>query len=145
MSIYKKLLLVQGEIKAIEKSETNPFYKSKFFDVNAVIAALRPVLNKHGVVVLQPLTELNGKPAIKTIVADGETGETISETLPLMEGSDVQKFGATCTYTRRFALVSLFLLQGENDDDGNSVVQRAESKPAPSSYEPRAASKPVYR
>lgn len=132
-NLYTKLLLVQNSIKAIAKEETNPFFKSKYFDINTVIEVLRPIFNQHGIVVLQPLSELNGKPAIKTILAEPESGETLETITPLIENNDVQKFGGVITYTRRYALVSMFLIQGEDDTDGNDVASRQTSQNAPGS------------
>lgn len=138
-NLYTKILLVQNAIKAIAKEETNPFFKSKYFDINTVIEALRPIFNEHGLVVLQPLSELNGKPAIKTILAEPESGETLETITPLIENNDVQKFGGIITYTRRYALVSMFLIQGEDDTDGNDVAPR-QTAPVPpqSSVAPKA-------
>ena len=75
--MYKKLLAVQKEIGAIHKDSKNPFYKSKYFDINSLLEAVKPVLNKYGLVLLQPLTHIEGKPAIKTMLIDSDTGEII--------------------------------------------------------------------
>ena len=55
MSIYKKLLEVQKEVGAISKDSKNPFFKSKYFDINQLIEHVQPVLNKHGLVLTQPI------------------------------------------------------------------------------------------
>ena len=120
-AIYTKLLAVQKAIKPILKDEPNPFYKSKYFDINSVVAALRPILDECGVIVLQPLSNIDGKPAILTIVADPESGESIELVTPLIELTDPQKIGGVITYFRRYALTSMFLLEGEEDDDANKA------------------------
>lgn len=131
MKLLSKLLLIQSEMKAVSKDQTNPFFHSKYFNIDSVIDVLRPLLTKHGIVVLQPLAEINGAPAIMTIVAEAESGEEIRSVTPLIALNDPQKMGAVITYTRRYALTSLFLLQGEEDDDGNSASAKTEAK-----YEP---------
>lgn len=120
--VLAKILKFQMEVDAIPKTETNPFFHSKYADINSFIEAIKPVLNKVGLVVLQPLTNIDGKPAINTIIADPESGEIIESVLPLIENSDPQKFGSICTYTRRYALQSILLLQSE-DDDGNTASE----------------------
>jgi len=35
--IYNKLFSLQSEIGKISKDQTNPFYKSKYFDINQLI------------------------------------------------------------------------------------------------------------
>lgn len=119
-NLYKKLLLLQKEIKVIIKDQENPYFKSKYFDINTVIEELKPLFNKHDLLVLQPLTNIDGMSCITTILID-ESGEKMEFTTPLISNTDPQKFGAIITYTRRYALTSLFLIQGELDDDANSV------------------------
>lgn len=122
-NLFAKILLVQGAIKPIVKDETNPFFKSKFFNIDTVIEALRPIINQHGLVVMQPLTNLDGKPAISTLLADPISGEMFESVTPLIETPDIQKHGGNITYTRRYALGSIFLLQGEEDTDGNQPAK----------------------
>lgn len=118
MTIYEALLAVQKEIEPISKSETNPFFKSKYFDINALLGALKPVLNKHGLVITQGLGHVNGTPALVTTVRTDKEKEDYY--LPLPQTADAQKFGAMITYMRRFAYQSLFSLEAE-DDDGNTA------------------------
>lgn len=117
-NLYKKLLAIQKEVKGITKDSENPFFKSKYFDINGLLDELKPILNKHGVVVMQPLTHVNGTLALETIVVDEESGEETKSICLLPENPDPQKMGSAITYFRRYSLQSLFLLQAE-DDDGN--------------------------
>lgn len=127
MGLYTKLHALQKDIDPIKKDETNPFFRSKYFDINGLIEAVQPLLTKHGLVIIQPLSDINGKPAITTIVTDIESGEMCQDTIVIPEQTDIQKFGAAVTYMRRYALQSLLLLQAE-DDDGNTAVSK---KPTP--------------
>ena len=114
-----KLLKLQQEVEPILKDKVNPFFKSKYADINALLEVIKPALSKNGLVINQPLTNLEGKPALKTILRDDK--EIIyEEVVPLIELQDPQKMGAVITYFRRYALQSLLCLQAE-DDDGNSV------------------------
>jgi len=115
----KKLLEVQKKIGAISKDSTNPFFKSKYFDINKLLEEVKPVLNELGLILLQPLDNINGKPAIRTMIVDSATGSTLTDnTITLPEISDPQKIGSAITYYRRYAIQSLLGLQAE-DDDGN--------------------------
>jgi len=125
--MYKKILAVQSEVGAISKDSTNPFFKSKYFDINKLLDVVMPVLNKHGLVLLQPLTHIDGKSAIKTILIDSETGDSIENSIPLTENPDPQKMGSAITYYRRYSLQSLLGLQAE-DDDGNIASNKYEKK-----------------
>ena len=122
----KKILKIQTEIGAISKDKKNPFFKSSYFDVNQILEHLLPLLEKHEVVVMQPLTNVNGVPAIKTLVFVDDK-EVINDTIVLPANPDAQKMGSAITYYRRYALQSLFLLQAE-DDDGNKAKPKADVK-----------------
>ena len=122
MSIYKQLLEVQKEVGAISKDSKNPFFKSKYFDINQLIEHVQPVLNKHGLVLTQPI--IDGQ--VFSFISDVENGlEKVSSGLRLPELNDPQKLGSCITYYRRYTLASLLGLQAE-DDDGNKA-----SKPKP--------------
>lgn len=121
-NILKKLFLVQQEIKPIEKDSTNPFFNSAYFDINKIIDTIKPILNKHGLVVLQPMIIQDAKVALKTMVIDVESGEEIDSTCYLPENVKPQEMGGAITYFRRYALQSLLFLQAE-DDDGNVSSQ----------------------
>ena len=43
-NIYKKIFDLQSEIGAISKEADNPFFKSKYFDINSLIKQLHPLL-----------------------------------------------------------------------------------------------------
>lgn len=126
--ITNKLLEFQKRVSAISKDSMNPFFKSKYFDVNTVIDTIKPILNEVGLVVTQPLGFAGERNLLHTQVLDEEKVVASSSVL-VPEIADIQKFGAALTYLRRYALVSLLLLQGEEDDDGNTA---SKSNPAPS-------------
>lgn len=121
-----KLLAIQKEIGAITKDSVNPFYSSKYFDINALLGDVKPILNKYGVVILQPLTFIGENIyALKTMLIDTESDEIIESVTPLPAAADAQKMGSAITYFRRYALQSLLALEAE-DDDANAA-----STPAP--------------
>jgi hypothetical protein len=136
-SLVARLLDVQRELPAIKKGMDNPYFKSKYADINAYIEVVMPVLIKHGVVLLQPLTTLpDGTPAVQTILTC-ETGERVESTCPLAKLTDPQKLGAYITYVRRYSIQSLLTLAAE-DDDAEGFYDRGSSAP---SYGTRPASK----
>lgn len=115
----KRLLKIISEIDPMTKKKENPFFKSKYFDINNLIEVLKPIFLKEGLMIMQPLTEINGRPAIKTLISDKETGEPVyCDTFPLPDLTDPQKMGSAITYYRRQTLKSLLFLS-EVDDDGN--------------------------
>ncbi len=119
-NVNEKLFKLQQEIGTISKDTNNPFYKSKYFDINSLIKQLQPLLKKYRLLLLQPIEE--DTVYSKLICVDG-TGGVISA-LKLPEINDPQKLGSAITYYRRYTLASLLGLQAV-DDDGNLAKEGA--------------------
>lgn len=112
-NIYSKLLKVQTEIGAISKDTKNPFYNSKYFDINSLLRQVMPLLQKQQLVLIQPIQD--GQ--VKSVIIDTEGG-SVESTMFLPDINDPQKLGSAITYYRRYTLQSLLALQAV-DDDGN--------------------------
>ena len=130
MEIYKKLLKVQKEVGAISKYSENPFFKSKYFDINGLIQHVNPILTNHGLVLIQPIKD----GLQSSVIIDSETGESVESSLELPNLSDPQKLGSAVTYYRRYTLCSLLALQAE-DDDANIASKAKQSKPKVKDFE----------
>ena len=125
--LLKSLANAKSEIGKMSKDNNNPFFKSKFFDINQLLEHVEPLLFKHNLVVLQPILE--GR--VVTRIYHAESGDSISSELELPQISDPQKVGSAITYYRRYTLASLLAIQAE-DDDGNKASQGAPTNNAPS-------------
>jgi hypothetical protein len=123
-NIYQKLADAKAEIGAISKDSTNPFYKSKYFDINNLLAHVEPILHKNGLVCLQPIIEGN----VVTQIIDVDSEQVIESAIPLTDERDPQKLGSQISYFRRYSLSSLLAIQAE-DDDGNSAKPKPQQKP----------------
>jgi hypothetical protein len=119
------LVKAQSEMSNPTKGNTNPFFKSKYADLNAVREAVIPVLNENGISVLQPLVNINGKNFVNTILLheSGEMMESFTEII-YNKQNDAQAQGSGITYARRYGLQS-FVCVGADDDDGNSASAKA--------------------
>jgi hypothetical protein len=127
-----KLLAIQKELGAVSKDKENAYFNSNYADINKFIEVVKPVLSKHGIVLLQPPTNINGLPALETILIDSDTGEQMSWIAPLIfKDSDPQKVGSAVTYYRRYALQSTLFIEAEDDD-----ANKASGKKAITSDEP---------
>ena len=115
-SIYKKLFEAKKEIGKISKDSENPFFKSKYFDINKLLEHVEPILAKHELIVIQPIKD----GLVNTCIVDITDGSMIESSLLLPNVTDPQKLGSAITYYRRYTLQSLLGLQSE-DDDANAV------------------------
>jgi hypothetical protein len=113
------------------KDCTNPHFKSKYADINSYIDMLRPLLRKHGLIVLQPIVKLDDSSTgvgVKTVLTC-ETGETFESFAPIPCDDNPQRVGSYITYMRRYCIQSLFFLSAD-DDDGEAVVRPVGGAPA---------------
>lgn len=119
------LVKAQSEMSNPKKGANNPFFKSKYADLNAVREAVIPVLNENGITVLQPMVHLEGKNFIKTVLLH-ESGEMIESFTEIIynKQNDAQAQGSGITYARRYGIQSLVCV-GADDDDGNKASQPA--------------------
>jgi len=120
-SVYPKLAKVKAVLNPIRKTETNPFLKSKYFDINSLLEQVEPILQEHGLILAQPIQA--GK--VVTFLIDPETGDDLGSEIELPQISDPQKLGSAITYYRRYTLQSLLALQAL-DDDGEIVREDLE-------------------
>ncbi len=133
--MHDKLLAVQQEIGAIKKDSKNPYFNSNYFDINSLLAQVKPILNKKNLLLMQPLSHEGSYLTLKTILFDCSTGDKIEYETILPDGGDAQKQGSAITYFRRYALQSLLALEAE-DDDANSASGKKPKKAVAEPTEP---------
>lgn len=121
MKLKEKIALIQSEVGKMSKDKANPFFHSKYADLNQILDNLNPLFEKHKIGVNQPLTNVDGRPALALVIEDLESEEIRREIVTLPDLQDPQKMGSSTTYYRRYSLVSYFRLQTEEDDDGNKA------------------------
>jgi len=126
--IAKALIEAQKEMGNAIKDAKNPFFKSSYADLNSVREACMPALNKHGIAILQPIVQLEGKNFVKTVLLH-ESGESIESFTEIIfsKANDAQAQGSGITYARRYGLQSLVCI-GAEDDDGNKAVEKVKQK-----------------
>ncbi len=127
-NLMAALVKAMSEMGTAKKDSNNPFFKSKYADINALREVALPVLYANGITVLQPPTFIDGVDFIETTI-EHTSGEFISSLnrVVLAKQNDPQAFLAAQTYTRRGALQS-FLCMGAEDDDGNGISGRSTTK-----------------
>lgn len=130
-NIAKAFLKAQKEMRTPKKDSSNPFFKSKYADLNSVLEAVLEALHNNEIAVLQPQVFIDGKSFVKTILLhdSGETLESFTEIL-FSKANDAQAQGSGITYARRYGLQSICGV-GAEDDDGNGASKQPEQKPIP--------------
>src|SRR5262245_63044669 len=97
-------LAAQAEISNPTKNRQNPHLKSWYADLGAVLEAVMPALVKHKLLVMQLPCELDGEPALLTLLTyeSGEWVETVQKLRPIKP--DPQSVGSALSDARRYQL-----------------------------------------
>lgn len=123
----KRILEVKKKIGTLSKNSANPFFKSKYLDLNSLLVHIEPLLIEQGLLLTQPI--IDG--LVISRIIDTETGATLLESsLSLPTIQDPQKLGSCITYYRRYTLKSLISI-AEDDDDGNDASKGAKESQLP--------------
>lgn len=127
IKIIPALLKCQGKIETVEKNADNPFFKSKYADLNSLISACKKILNDNEIVVLQPISG----DVVKTVLYH-TSGEWISSSTRIVSKTDTnpQDQGSAITYARRYGLQSMLFMSAE-DDDGERATDHKNTSPEP--------------
>jgi len=154
--LAEALAKAQQELEPVKFDSLNKYFGTKYASLTAVIEAIRPVLPKHGLsIVQQQFSDIANDVyvvGVETMLLH-ESGEFLSEkaTMPVMpirlmekytyrtnRDGDVyytspnvlQEVGKVVTYLRRYGIVSVLRLSAEEDIDGNSTEQQKTTESA---------------
>lgn len=129
-TIAPALLAAQKSIGKVLKSADNPYFKSKYADLGAVIDAVKEPLNEHGITFLQYVDIEEDKTDVLRTQLLHESGEWVmtSTKIHCKAQNDPQAYGSAITYSKRYALQALVGLPTE-DDDGNSANNLPQEPP----------------
>lgn len=116
------LSLTQSQMRGAVKDSENPFYKSKYADLQSIWEAIRDPLTKNGLSISQ-LTDTNGAELYLETILLHKSGQWVSGRIPvLMKERSAQAMGSAITYARRYALAAIVGIYQE-DDDGDAATK----------------------
>lgn len=119
--ISKALVAAQKEIGTVLKNAENPYFESKYANLQAVIGAVKEPLNNQGLAFLQ-LVQTDGEIDSVETVFMHESGQFISSSARVYcnKPNNPQAFGTGISYAKRYALqAALGLPTEDNDGNGN--------------------------
>jgi hypothetical protein len=120
-NLAKALSIVQGKLTYAVKDSANPFFKSKYADLESVWDACRSLLADNNLCVIQmPGNYFEGRMWLVTKLCHS-SGEWIEQEMSVpVQKMDVQGCGSALSYMRRYSL-SAFIGIVQSDDDGNAA------------------------
>ena len=129
--ISAALAKAQGLLRPAIKDTVNPFFKSVYADLAAIIDVIREPMSSNGLAILQSIETDAGDVVITTLLShvSGQWIETALRLKPTK--NDPQGVASAATYGRRIGLQSLVGVAADTDDDGNAASATQSQKPAP--------------
>lgn len=128
------LMVFQSEVKDPARDGENPHFRSKYVQIDGLLAAVRPILAQHGLSVVQSTGGDGQNVTITTMIlhTSGEWLKTDALTLRAQQATP-QGAGSAITYGRRYSMSAALGVAWDDDDDGNaaSTPPKAEKKAAP--------------
>lgn len=132
LEFYEALARFQAEPPHIALDGVNPHYGAPYATLAGILEAIRPKLNQCGLLLTQLPTIADSQPALATRLTHVETGGYLQSTMPLLnEKTTPQGQGSALTYARRYAILALLGLVGDEDDDGNAAEPKPKRNEAP--------------
>lgn|SRR3990167_2719178 len=133
IKIAPALLIAQRKIGSAIKGSTNPFFKSSYADLGAVMEACKDALNSSEIAVLQPIGTDEVGVYVETVLLHS-SGEWIADRMKISPKTDSnpQDQGSAISYARRYGLQSMCFIPAE-DDDAERATDRNANKPGVSS------------
>jgi hypothetical protein len=144
MSIYKKLLKIQKEIKGLSKDKKSHNYD--YVTGNKLLSFIKPIMDENGILLKQEITSIDNerqdyktkygeKSEILTKVMmrftwiDSETGEVDINEFGANGQNDWEKgLGSALTYGERYFLLKYFHISTDEDDIDNPKRKEEEKK-----------------
>jgi hypothetical protein len=123
-NISPALVKAINAIEGVKKGAANPFFKSKYANLESVIEAAHDALSANGLAVMQGPGPMDGNCITLTTRLVHESGEWIETDFSLPAGKmDPQAAGSAITYARRYSLMAMLNMPAV-DDDGEASMPR---------------------
>ena len=117
----------QSQMGGAHKGANNPFFKSKYADLGAVVQAVKEPFASNGLSYVQFPIEKGGRIGVETILMH-VSGEWLSNSFTVqLTKQDAQGAGSAITYCRRYGLQAVAGIPSD-DDDGNAAQNKSKPK-----------------
>jgi len=141
----EKLLEIQQQIEPPGKDRkvSTDYFTYSYTTLDHLLEEVKPILNSHNIVLLQPLKTFEGEPHVETTLLH-KSGEWVRDCTQIMRGpeqkvtsgdsgeyvvdcNDPQDYGQGITYSRRYSLSSLLGISTATDHDGQTISDNSSS------------------
>ena len=140
------LINALAEFENVKGNKINPAFstatkKSMYVSLDALLEAIKPILHKHNLAMIQSLISEEGKVGIETsfLHASGQSFP-FGKLMVKSENLTPQQIGSSLTFLKRQSIQTACGISVDLDDDGN----RASNTPMPATAMTNAAPKQTY-
>lgn len=113
----------QKEWVKLKKTAENPFFKSSYIPLDAILDYLVPKLTEKNVLIYHSVVDWELQTTLRLVW----TNQFIKSSFPL-HNKDPQKQGSEITYGKRYNLSAIFNIQESPDDDWNKASSEWNTK-----------------
>lgn len=117
------LVALQADLEPLARTADNPFFKSKYVPLVEVRRTLQPLLAKHKLALLEVPTRVDGGNGLRFVLIH-DSGASIGGEWALPHTENPQAEGSAITYLRRYGVMAMLGLVGDEDDDANQASRR---------------------
>jgi hypothetical protein len=137
------LCKAQSEMSGAKKKAANPFFKSKYANLEEIINCAKDALSDNGLSISQSPFAEEGTAGVTTLLMH-DSGQWLEGQLLLKCAKvDPQGMGSAITYARRYAYQSILGIPSE-DDDGNIASKPTFTAPKKATPEAPAKTTPNF-
>jgi hypothetical protein len=140
MSIYKKLLKIQGEVKGLSKDKKS--HNFEYVTGNKLLSFIKPLMDEQGLLLKQEILSINNerqdyktkygekseilsKVMMRFTWIDTETGDKDENLFGANGQNDWDKgVGSALTYAERYFLLKYFHISTDEDDIDNPELKK---------------------
>lgn len=117
------VVAMQAALVPVDKSASNPFFKSKYAPLPEVRAAMQPILAANKLALVTMPTIIDGQNGLHFYLLHASGQYLEGQWLLTPAKHDPQGEGADTTYKRRFGEMAITGLVADDDDDGHYASQ----------------------
>jgi hypothetical protein len=136
--MYAAFVAAQSKMQPAIKGVANPHLKSKYADLQSVVAACGDALHENGFAIVQPLGRYDDGGYYVETILQHSSGDCMACKVPLiLNKQDMQGLGSAITYARRYGLMTMAGIAPEDDDGegaGKADPKRGKAKLPPVEY-----------
>jgi hypothetical protein len=136
------LINALAEFENVKANKINPAFKARYVSLDALLEAIKPVLHKNNLALIQTLVSDDGKIGVETsfLHASGQAFQ-FGKLMVKSENLNAQQIGGSITYIKRQSIQTACGISVDLDDDGNiaSGITANTFQPKPLVATPTAA------